>query len=323
MKKIYFFALSAFVSLSVSAQVQTETFENFTLNSDGYLVGENEPDWIVGSALKLTSNYNSDYDYWGGFAISNVQDITTPGYLNQYASITNGGENSSNYAVFYSSGEIVFSRPVLLKEMSVTNTTYATLSMKHGDAYGKVFGSNINAQGIDDGTNGKDFFSLTINFKKHNDEMLTLNKIVYLADFRFDNDADDYILEEWKKITFNDPELINTPIKSLHFSMSSSDVNEFGMVTPAYFALDNLKFEQAVLNSETIAMNTISIYPNPTKDNLTIVGEMQNWTITDLTGKEIATGNEKAISVQHLNAGMYQLVIVSNEHTTVKRFQKL
>ena len=55
---------------------------------------------------------------------------------------------------------------------------------------------------------------------------------IFLADFRYEDDADDYILSTWQYI---DLTTLGT-VKRLEFELSSSDAG-----TPLYFCLDNLK----------------------------------------------------------------------------------
>jgi hypothetical protein len=58
----------------------------------------------------------------------------------------------------------------------------------------------------------------------------------YLADFRVSDNSQDYVVDDW---TFVDLGTLGT-VDSLSFELSSSDTGDFGMNTPAYFALDNL-----------------------------------------------------------------------------------
>lgn len=323
MKKIYFLALSALIATTVSAQQITETFESFNLNGSQFINNSQPEQWFIGNQMKFSNDYNSEFLYWTGFAISKVQDITTPGYDNMYASFTNGGENSTNYGVFYSTGKIEFNSSVTLKEFSITNTTYAALSMRDGDQYAKKFGSVNNSAGVPDGTDGKDFLYVRVKFYDETNQALNYEKDIYLADFRFDNNAEDYILDTWKKIEFNEPQLENKLISSIEFSINSSDIGEFGMNTPAYFAIDNIKVEVPTNAVNSIAMNAFTIYPNPATNKINIIGEMNQWILTDLTGKEIANGTQNEISIENLTSGVYQLIIKSDVNTSVKRFQKL
>jgi hypothetical protein len=59
---------------------------------------------------------------------------------------------------------------------------------------------------------------------------------IYLADFRFADNSQDYILSDW---TSFDLSALGS-VTALDFVLSSSDTGDYGMNTPAYFALDNL-----------------------------------------------------------------------------------
>ena len=109
----------------------------------------------------------------------------------------------------------------------VTNTTWAALSMKDGDAFAKQFGG--------DSGNDEDWFKLTCKGITK-DGTYTDVYDFYLADFRFSDNAQDYILEEW---TWLDLSGLGD-IVGLEFSLSSSDTGGYGMNTPAYFAIDDL-----------------------------------------------------------------------------------
>jgi hypothetical protein len=108
-----------------------------------------------------------------------------------------------------------------------TNTTYAYLSMLEGDSFAKQFGG---VTGDDE-----DYFKLII---KGIDEMGEYTGTVdfYLADFRFEDNSLDYIVDEW---TWVDLTSLGDVI-GLEFSLESSDAGDWGMNTPAYFAMDDL-----------------------------------------------------------------------------------
>ena len=54
----------------------------------------------------------------------------------------------------------------------------------------------------------------------------------FLADFRFDDDSEDYVVNKWEFVDLTDLGIV----KRLEFELSSSDAG-----TPLYFCLDNLK----------------------------------------------------------------------------------
>ena len=58
----------------------------------------------------------------------------------------------------------------------------------------------------------------------------------YLADYRFADNSKDYIVENWEYVDLSSLGVV----KSLEFSLNSSDAGVFGMNTPAYFAMDDL-----------------------------------------------------------------------------------
>ncbi len=78
-----------------------------------------------------------------------------------------------------------------------------------------------------------------------------------------------------------------------------------------------------ILSTDSFNPNSLSIYPNPTKDLLHI--DLQNelsGKITDLTGKILMTINTKDIDVSSLSAGIYLLDIVSEEKHYVSKIVK-
>jgi hypothetical protein len=77
------------------------------------------------------------------------------------------------------------------------------------------------------------------------------------------------------------------------------------------------------LSSESFNSNSLSIYPNPTKNLLHI--DLQNelsGKITDLTGKILMTINTKDIDVSSLSAGIYLLDITSEGKHYTKKIMK-
>jgi len=109
-----------------------------------------------------------------------------------------------------------------------TNTTYAALSMRDGDGFAKKFGG---ATG-----NDADWFKLTIKGIDANAQYTTNSVDFYLADYRFADNAQDYIIDEWTWVSL----AMLGPVVGLEFDLSSSDVGQWGMNTPAYFAMDDM-----------------------------------------------------------------------------------
>ena len=212
-------------------------FETFVLPPAGFLNGSDGGGGFSIDGATFLNNYDDDFGSWSGFAISNVTDNTTRGFPNQYSAITGGGvDGSANYAVGYfstydfASTHIVFDSLTNLvgRGTYITNTTWAYFDMLEGGSFGsKQFGG---ASGDD-----PDWFKLVIEgFGETNNSTGVVE--FYLADFRFADNALDYIVNKW---SFVDLSALGGSVKRVEMSMDSSDVGAFGINTPTYFAMDN------------------------------------------------------------------------------------
>ena len=263
--------------------------------------------------------WNSKWNYWnGGFAYSNQTDSTTSGSANIYSARAGSGKNSENYIVAKNNSIINLTGDAINKTVSgtyITNTTYAANSMRDGDAFGKQFGG---ATG-----NDEDWFLLTIKgYTGGNETTDSVN--FYLADYRFADNAQDYIVKDWQWVDLSSLGAID----SVSFTLTSSDTAPWGMNTPAFFAIDNF-------NDQTVSIESInnelsfSIYPNPTQGNLTIQLEstVNSLQIIDVTGKIIMTENNLTvgnnfINLESLKAGMYFIKLTNNSDNSIQRIIK-
>jgi hypothetical protein len=208
-------------------------FEDLILNPNTYWNGSSGAGSFTSGGVTFPNSYDTAYGSWEGFAYSNVQDSTTPGWGNQYAARPGTGYNgSANYAVGYQPyfGNFEISLGGISnfagRGLHVANTTYVALDMQNGSGFSKKFG----------GTNGAaaDWFRLTVRGLLGDSETGAVD--FYLADFRFANSANDYILSSW---AFVDLTALGN-VDKIRFALTSSDNSSYGMNTPAYFALDNL-----------------------------------------------------------------------------------
>src|SRR3989338_7734101 len=162
MKKMYVLAAALSFGTFANAQFVVD-FEINPLAPESYDNGSTgSGDFFFGNLL-----FNNDYDtsfggIWNGFAISNITDVTTPGITNQYSAFPGAGAGNYNqYAVAFFDPTIIGSA-ALIDSFRITNSTYAALSMRDGNQFGKQFGSIYDANGMVDGTNGEDFFRVWI-----------------------------------------------------------------------------------------------------------------------------------------------------------------
>lgn len=222
-------------------------FDDLSLGANSAWSGDYVIDGVGGSygSTSFSSgtasfdNYSDgDWGSWAGFGYSNQVDNTTPGFGNQFSSYAGSAQSGSNFGVgFQDSFNGINPTMTLNTEMVVdgiyaTNTTYAGLAMRDGDSFAKQFGG---VTGDD-----ADWFMLTIEgFNSVASSTGTVD--FYLADYRFADNAQDYILDSWG---FVDLTSLGS-VKSLEFSLSSSDTGSFGMNTPSYFAVDTVVPEPA------------------------------------------------------------------------------
>lgn len=210
--------------------VEVADFEDVDLSAQGYWTPAQEGSAQMLSGGWLFSNYYSSY-FWGGFTASNNTDITQSGMDAQYTAVTGTGHESSNYAVAYTMGTPTIVTTVDGSEHAVTgcyitNNLWAYQNMRYGDYTSDPFG----------GANGTapDFFVLHATGKDLNGNT-TGSVDFYLADYRFDNSEDDYIVDTWEWFDLSSL----GEVASVSFSLESSVNNQFGMVTPAYFCMDD------------------------------------------------------------------------------------
>lgn len=184
--------------------------------------------WSSGSVsfantFGIDSYGDFNYEYWNGFAYSNVVNTTNPAFTNQYASYPGGGYQSSTYAVAYDEATVTLPVPTVVAGFRIANTTYAALTMRDGDQYG--FTEPL--------ASGTGWFATIATGKLAG--ATTGTATFYLADLR--GASPPGILATW---AWFDLASLGT-VDRIEFSFDGSDRHPtFGLNTPAYFAMDNL-----------------------------------------------------------------------------------
>lgn len=323
--------IAAFVLMINFSKAQLiADFEDLTLPTDSfYLDSTSAPFESSQIIFHHDWTYSQWGDYWSnGFSYSNMTDSVTSGYSNMYsAKAAKGYNGSSNYVVGQSSsiiksngvGEQFFGQGVY-----VTNATYTYNSMRDGDAFAKKFGG---ATG-----NDPDWFKLLI--RRYSAGVLMNDSIeFYLADFRFSNNSQDYILKTWEYVDLTSFGVCD----SLEFSVSSSDVGTFGMNTPAYFCLDNVAINPIVigLNETKENLSNLNLFPSivETTANLNIVSkatEQASINILNSIGQIVKTEsvqlqagkNSFTNNYAELPAGIYFISVSTANSVNTLKFVK-
>ncbi len=269
------------------------------------------------ASFSSTYSVSPSFNSWSkGFAISNYTDSTTEGFTNIYASANGkGAKGSSKYAMSANNTIVKLTNNAIGKRVAgvyVNNGAYAYFSMLKGDAFAKKFGGST--------ANDTDWFRINIkawyNGNKLNDSVL-----FYLADFRFADNSKDYILKTWAWVDL--AKLGN--VDSLQFKLESSDVGQFGMNTPAYFAIDDFTTLNSGVGIASInTNNSLSIYPNPSTNFIYIDAneKMESVQIYNMAGQEVLNTENAKIDISSLNTGVYGVSVITSNGIIRSKFIK-
>lgn len=230
------FSIFAAILVHASGLMHAATidFSDLTLGSNSFWNGSTGAGGFNSGGATFNNNYDPTWDSWSGWSYSNITDNTTPGYGNQYSAIAGGGVGGtgSNYAIAnsFSPNDAYTDLPggSRIGSLTITNATYAYFSMLNGDQFAKKFGG---ASG-----NDPDFFFLTVTGYDAPGATGNATGTVdfYLADYRFADNSQDYIVSSWSSVDLSS---LHANTASLGFGLTSSDTGVYGMNTPAYFAL--------------------------------------------------------------------------------------
>ena len=229
MRKLLSLTLTLFLAAWAFAQ-DPATFEDVQLGSNGIWqppYGSNE----MSSGGWIFTN-NTQNGYWGGFTASNRTDLNQSGLDAQYTAASGCGyDGSTQYAVAYTMGVqtdvyAADGQSHTVTGCYVTNDLWTYQDILQGGYGEPPYG----------GTSGNDpdWFKVTATGKNASGQVVgTLD--FYLADYRFANNEEDYVLNTWE--WFDLSPLGN--VATISFSLSSSRGSGYNMITPAYFCMDN------------------------------------------------------------------------------------
>jgi hypothetical protein len=316
MKSLFYTLLFFILCGQIIGQTTTITFEDANLEVNQYLNGGDLPlndNYFYFENLAFQSNYDTAFNYWtSGWAVSTVQDSVTNDFSNIYGAYPLAGSAGSlTYMVGQYTAVIDLSDSLGLgtqvNSVDITNASFPLLVMRDGDPAGfsKKFGG-------DDG-NDPDYFLLEIKgFDAAGDSIGVVP--FYLADYRFEDNSMDYIVNEWTTVDLSSL----GPVSQLEFSLKSTDENEWGILTPAFYCIDNLNFGIPTNTSE-ISANSISVAPNPSNGNVFVSMDSNSGSmirVFDLAGQQILSQYSNdlrtMINLNSFQKGCY-LLQVENE----------
>jgi hypothetical protein len=244
--KTKFIAVAAFVTLLASCGKDKDTtvvvpttsgFEDVAISDNSYYNGDESKTNFVSSGVTFQNSLKKESwgDNWSGFSVSNINNVDSAGSKNQYATYAGTGANGTrNYSISRNNSVITLPDSVQLQKMYVTNSTYAALAIQQGSQFSKAFGTVVKDSSgnvIDD---GQDWFLLTIKAKSLNGSVVKTVDF-YLADYR---NGKTEVIKDWTALDFSEA----TGVKTIEFSLTSSDTSQWGINTPAYFAIDEISY---------------------------------------------------------------------------------
>ncbi len=319
-------SLNTFIFLMFTTLLTAQTvadFENLNVAVGSFGNNAGATNIFNSGNVDLPNFYDATFDSWSGWAISATTDVTTPGYLNQYSAIAGGGVGgSATYAVTYIYGSEVMNLSGnavggVVQGMYLTNSTYAYLSMLEGDGFAKKFGGESG--------NDPDFFKVTVR-KYLNGQLGTDSVEFYLADYRSANNSEDYIVNDW---TYLDLSPLGN-VDYLEFTLSSSDVGDFGINTPTYFCVDDVTTtDMPSASQEVVSSIKIEAWPNPVTEFLQITlnekepatAWLSNAYGQNVVQQDILTGQNQ-VDVSDLAPGVFTLQLTCGEHVHSQIFIK-
>ena len=237
---------------------------------------------------------NTQNGYWGGFTASNRTDLNQSGLDAQYTAAAGCGyDGSTQYAVAYTMGVqtdvyAADGQSHTVTGCYVTNDLWTYQDILQGGYGEPPYGGTTG--------NDPDWFKVTATGKNASGQVVgTLD--FYLADYRFSNNADDYVLNTWE--WFDLSPLGN--VATISFSLSSSRGSGYNMITPAYFCMDNFNDSGAAPDLPPYIVNPVqdvvfNEYPQTIQVNLNGVATDPDDPDDQITYSIVSNSNPGALS---------------------------
>ncbi len=236
--------------------------------------------------------------YWSNMWAFSRKNITTlePSDFGKHLYASKAGKGAEDTGVLYAIGTqntYILNRNNTRQSIGgfyISNTTFAFNSMYFGDNFGKKFSA-------------ADKDSFVLNIRCYQNQTLLETKTVILADFRSTDTLSHGFLDTWQYVNLSFPDT-----DSIHFELQSSDVGDWGINTPLYFALDGIEMYKG-LSTKKFQGPQVYCYPNPSSDilNFANIANIQSLEICDFRGvcilKTEFPGSN--INISGLSNGLY------------------
>lgn len=325
MKKNYIKLIATLSALAFAASTHAQTVstaENIVLANESYWNGSDQTGGVSSGNAYFPSTYDSAFAYWSsGWAVSNRtdSDVVASSSAQLYTSAAGSGYQSTNYFVGQQFSIIRLTGTAaggVVSGMYVTNSAFAYNSMTFGDAFGKQFGGPSG--------NDPDWFKILVR-KYYNGQLSADSVEFYLADYRFANNAQDYIVRNWTWVDLTS--LGNCD--SIEVEVLSSDVGSFGINTPTFYCIDNFTTLDVPQGIAETTQTIINVWPNPCSEQINIARNSEETAIisvSDAAGRVVFTQQlfaaQQTMDFSFLVSGMYILSVTEGNTTYVQQIIK-
>lgn len=228
--------LAAFAVFGPSAHAKTIVdFETLgaTLANDSAYVGQDGAGGFAEKGVQFNNSYGTfpGGDFWSGNAYSNRTSFNPNNpYANRNDTVSvpgTGVDGSSTWGVIFSDSAIITApNGAFFDSLYVTNTRTAQQLIVNGSQFSDPFGG--------DSGNDEDLFTIQFHDLSGNAGFVE----VVLADYRFSDNTQDYVLDEWQLVDLSS---LNQS-SQIGVRFTSTDTGQFGINTPTYAAIDNIAY---------------------------------------------------------------------------------
>lgn len=297
---------SALILSATWASAQSIDFENITIAQDTFLDGQDGTSVFVANEFEFPVLYDTTFSYWAsGFAISTMRDTADGSFMNLHSAYTADVASENIYTTCnLGSGQIsfstyvVFDQNLLWNSLEITNTTYAFKSMLNGDAFAKKFGGPTGDE--------PDYFMVRI-YGTSNLEVDSID--FFLADYRFEDNTQDYIINDWTEV---DLSTLPQNATEISFKLFSSDTGAFGINTPLFFSLDNIEYT-LVGGLNDLSNNQFEAYSDGRQ--IQLANSLNaNYSVFDIQGRLLYSFSDYSGSSLNIES-KNQLLIIKRETT--------
>lgn len=300
MKTIQILSALLVMSITSTAHGQMEEgFESISLDSGQVLNGSDGNLSYSNGSIQLPLGWDTS---WGGYWASNwalsakvngqegASDFNTQLFCAKPGWGAEGEGVGKVYAIGQNGAYLLNQTGggLRLASLYLANTTYAYNSMKNGDMFAKKFG----------GQDGSEADSFVLEIETYWQGVSQSVQRLALADFRSANSSDDSIMGAWNQV-FIEGFLQD----SIVFRLYSSDNGDFGMNTPAFFAIDRLYMDRTESVQSTAIVPALHIYPNPSSGQFWVESTqpMTGIEVLDLSGRLV---HEQKASSRRLSCSL-------------------